>query len=177
MSGEIWLIVLTAALIIVGSVSVCYESGVLAGIVLALYAAIGYWAGYIDLNWIREHAMTVLVGVVAYVAFGAIWMVFYWYRYSVRLLATYKATKVEWETSKSQKTMQEYWQNRMPYSDWVVPPLAAKHKATLLRVMVYWPFSVIEYMLTRVVKELYTAIYNHLSHVLQRISDAVWKDV
>lgn len=169
-------IALTVLIVLACSVSVCYESGVLAFLALVVYLGLSYWFGAIDPAWLQEHYMGLLVSIPMYIAIGGLWVVFYWYRYVVRRLAEYKAIKVEWETSKSTKTLQDYWQNRMPFADWIVPPLVSKHRALLMRVWAYWPFSIIEYTLTKVVKEVWNSIYAHLSHVLQQISDNIWKD-
>ena len=58
-----------------------------------------------------------------------------------------------------------------------ISPKAAKHKAAIMFWIGYWPFSIIWFVISDMVREVATWIYARISGTFQRVSDSMFKDL
>lgn len=184
----IWPLFFTAALLVAMFVAITAEHGIFATVVLAIYLATMYWTVGIDLTWVQAHPLKTLMCSVGYLAAGALWTIWWWYRYCLRRLRKYEDAKSQFlrdhklpttyefiPDSDNQKAWKEQWRQVAGYGEAShIPALAANHKATLCTVLAYWPLSVLESLLTRFLRGVFEQLYHWLASTLQRISDRIF---
>jgi len=80
--------------------------------------------------------------------------------------AIYRVENANWETTYAEKL-----------ECYNFPPEIAKHKASFIRWLSYWPFSAIHFVCKDFFKRIGKAIYDACAVYLQSISDRVFKDM
>jgi hypothetical protein len=164
--------------------------------ILLLGLVLLQWPGGLHIfTNISHHPFVVLALIAAYFIIGSIWGIFRWYLLVKKAYTRYE----ELRRSFCKENSLEY-SNPIPES-YVVkfrdfirteyisignsgivyireePPQISSHKARLAVWVVYWPWSVIVWAFSDLVRQIYEFIYSFLNRFLQSISDRIWRKV
>jgi hypothetical protein len=136
-----------------------------------------------------RHPWTVALGAAAYFALGTLWAIAKWWfhvreqraRYDELRSAYLRVYRLGPHEAMPQE-LQQQWQHcleqaRKGRRHLEVRPLAARHKAEIVRWMSYWPWSFAWTMLKDPIRKAFLAIYRAIAGSLQRISDRAFQGV
>ncbi len=133
--------------------------------------------------------MTVVLGAVGYFAAGTGWTVAKWWFYVREQRAWYDELRAAFlrfhglEPARPMpENLQHRWQQcvasaRKERRNLDVNPLAARHKARILRWMSYWPWSAAWTLLKDPVRKAFLSVYYQIAERLQEISDKAFRGV
>lgn len=119
----------------------------------------------------------------AYFLGGAIWAVAKWYFHGLNVRDEYRNIKERFFNSegivgdKIPQKLVNKWENivnsKFPYG---VPPKARDNLATIMMWMTHWPFSFVWTILNDPIRRIFMFIYARLAGLMQKISDAIFKN-
>lgn len=183
-----WLLLVVEAIVLI--VLLEWDQGAIATLTLVatllglqLLGDVNLFGYAIDQPW------TVLLGAVGYFVAGAGWTIAKWWFYVHEQRAWYNELRGAFlrvhgldPRSPMPVSLQALWQQcltrarkeRRPLD---VHPLAAGHKARILRWMSYWPWSALFTLLKDPVRKAFLSLYHHLADYLQEISDRTFQGV
>lgn len=124
---------------------------------------------------------------VYYFVAGTVWGVAKWWFYCRKLLDVARDVKMAYLNSinvqgneipedKREKFISGLLHTRQ-YTDNSFPPQAMEHKSDWMMWAAYWPFSFFWTMLNQPIKHIWQFIYSHLGSFMQKISNAVFKEI
>lgn len=122
---------------------------------LAVLCVANYWTSWFTYPKFEVEAILMYAG--TYLVVGAIWSIFKWYRFCV---AKYKQIVIN----------NSFW----PAAD---KPQASYHKFEISVWISWWPFSMLNYAILSLAKDLINFIIDQLAGVYNSISDSIFKDL
>lgn len=137
------------------------------------------------LGWISANPWTLLVYVASYFAVGVIWMTVKWWLYCLARAEEAEAIKDKYLADKSlqngsipdRKDFEKTVCLSSDYHDTTFPPKAVRHANDIIRWGCYWPFSLFWTVVGDILLRLWRFIYFQISHVLQAISNRMFKEI
>jgi len=188
--GSLWFWLLLAVETIVLVVLLESDQGVIATLTFVATLSVLQFLGDVNfLGYVIEHPLTVALGAAGYFVLGTLWAIAKWWLYVREQRSWYdelRSAFLSMHRLESQRAMPEelqpLWQrcvemakrNRRHLD---VRPLAARHKAGIVRWMSYWPWSLSWTILKDPVRKAFLMIYHNLAEHLQEISDRAFKGI
>lgn len=133
------------------------------------------------------------LGALGYFVIGTIWAIFKWYFFVREKREKYVTAKAEYEKSPEKPYQRERgaaevtdfptpWEKSMARSLLLnskhgIMPLPGDNKSRILMWLAYWPWSAFWTLVNDSVKKVYKFIYENITGILTRISQAAFKDV
>lgn len=197
--GTFWFWISCVAIIIVLFLCIENETGIGATVALVLYGVMLQWLSNVDIiGFVIDSPTRTLAFAGAYIGIGVVWSAFrFWWFMGAkvqkikdeekswvvdRLTEQIKATtpNSDWRNNKAAAEAQ-YNASGMPqsmYEEWnkyvdESSPKAIDNKGFIMRSMGYWPISMVWFVLSDFVTELFAKIYHRLSKVYENIADSV----
>jgi hypothetical protein len=188
--GSLWFWLLLIAETILLLILLEWEQGTVA--TLSLVATLLALQFLSDLN-LAGHAIhypwTVVLGILGYFAVGTGWTIVKWWFYVREQRADYDELRAAFlrvqgyeRDSPMPENLRSQWQwclasARKERRRLDVHPLAAGHKAQIVRWMSYWPWSATWTLLKDPVRKAFLSIYHQIADYLQEISDKAFRGV
>jgi len=165
-----------------------------------IYALLIQWLSNVDIiGFIIGNPTRTAIIAAAYVGIGVVWSAFRFWWYMGNKIQGIKNGERDWTVSKLKdyyqssaggnvpyndarvKAEKEYDANGMPsnlYADWNQhvdenSPKAIQNKGNIMRWMGYWPISVVWFIISDFVTELFAKVYYRLSKVYEGIAESV----
>jgi hypothetical protein len=188
--GSLWFWLLVFGEVIAVSVMVERERGAIATLTFLATLLLLQFLGHVNIcGYVIQHPLLVVLGAAGYFALGMLLAVAKWWFYVREQRAWYDELRAAFlrmygyePSSAMPEELQHSWQNCLVLAKkngqrLVVRPLAARHKADILRWMAYWPWSFSWTMLKDPVRKAFLTIYHNIAEYLQEISDRAFKGV
>ena len=179
----LWFWVIIAAVIILEIILVEYEKPIVGMLVLGgALAAFHFWSDVEWMQWIADHPLHFLGGLVGYVVVGVLWGVFKWFLYIKEFVYAYQQQRQQWLTRKGVKNakldtvvpenLRKEWNEDHRYrrSD-TDPPHARQNKERIITWMGFWPWS----MLWSLVRDPFQFIYRAIAVRLEKMSEKIYQ--
>jgi hypothetical protein len=195
--GTFWFWVSVVAIIIILFACIENETGLGATVALVIYAVLLQWVSNVDIiGFVLANPTRTIAVAVAYVGIGIFWSAFrfWWFmgtkvqkikdgegRWTIdKLTQLNEASGMNYNQARTSATV-EYNDSGMPqtfYDDWNKyvddnSPRALQNKGFIMRSMGYWPISMLWFVLSDFVTELFSKIYHRLSKVYENIAQSV----
>jgi hypothetical protein len=188
--GSLWFWLLLAGESILLFVLVERDRGALATASFLATLLLLQFLGDVNIfGYVVRHPWTVALGAAAYFALGTLWAIAKWWFHVREQRARYDELRSAYlrvyglgPHEAMPEDLQHQWQRcleqaRRGRRRLEVRPLAARHKAGILRWMSYWPWSFAWTMLKDPIRKAFLAIYRAIAEHLQRISDRAFQGV
>jgi hypothetical protein len=188
--GSLWFWLLVVAEVIVVFVLLEWDRGALATVTFLATLLLLQFLGDVNIyGYVIQHPLTVALGAAGYFALGTLWATAKWWFYVREQRAAYdelRSAFLRIHLLETQGPMPEGFQHQWQHCLALarkngrrldVRPLAAGHKAGILRWMSYWPWSFSWTMLKDPVRKAFLTIYHNIAEYLQQISDRAFKGV
>lgn len=138
-------------------------------------------------NYINENRLFTLELCVGYVFIGLLWSMFKWYKYSKKALQeSYNAYKRSWLHEKGKAgddvpaELLEEWRRYIEEKISHHRPYIPGHEHQTERIvswMMFWPLSMVVYVLEDLIRDFFEFIYRQFARVFQLITDIVFRKV
>ncbi len=191
-SMSFWILVLVEFIILLALVE--YEKpglGFLSilgvGVLLKVFADVNL------LYLITQFPLQTALGAAGYLFIGTVWSIFKWYFFVRNKREEYLKAKEEYENGPKEKQHSRekgadivefdapwekcYARTRFLNSKRGIVPLPGDHKSRILMWLAYWPWSAFWTLINDSVKKVYKFIYENITGILTRISQAAFKDI
>lgn len=139
------------------------------------------------MGYLMANPWSVAEWVAYYFVAGTVWGVVKWWFYCRKLLDVVRDIKIAFLNKHSiegtdipdakRDNFIEMVKGSRAYPDYHFPPQAMDHKSDWLMWATYWPFSCFWTMLNQPIKHIWQFIYSHLGEFMQKISNAVFKEI
>jgi hypothetical protein len=183
-----WLLVIVEGIMV--SLLLEWNRGAIATLTFLATLVLLQFLGDVNIyGYAIQHPLLVILGAAGYFALGTLWAIAKWWFYVREQRAWYDELRAAFlrvygyePQSAMPEELQHSWQNCLASAKkngqrLVVRPLAARHKADILRWMTYWPWSFTWTMLKDPVRKAFLTIYHNIAEYLQEISDRAFKGV
>lgn len=193
-----------AVLVILTWISAEKESGW--SIIVTAALGLLVFNGFPQLSEFFSHPVNVVATVVGYLIFGIAWAFTKWYMVLNKTKTTFTTFRDDYlaknkladgyfstlpKTQEDALAHEEYVKaitKRFGYHGYHEPktvqeaikcirPLASKHKSSIMFWIGYWPFSVIWFLVSDLVREFAEYVYNKVAGTFQRLSDRMFADL
>jgi hypothetical protein len=176
---------LTITLVVLLTMSVEWEQGVLGLIAILLYLATLQWRGHLDIiHYVDTHRIETMYAFLAFWAVGVLVAFGKWYLYCLNIRYIYLERRTAWlesrgveDTSSIPDKYKDTWIAHVESSNIEVGTKARNHKTRIIRWICYWPIVLIWSLLDDFIKHMGTLIYRQLAGLFQRVSNSVWRGV
>jgi hypothetical protein len=188
--GSLWFWLLLAAETLLLFVLVEWDRGALATATFVATLLLLQFLGDVNLyGYAIGHPWTVVLGAAAYFTVGTLWAIAKWWFYVHQQRGWYDELRSAYlglyrvgSRDAMPADLQDQWQGclvnarrgRRPIE---VRPLAARHKAEIVRWMSYWPWSLSWTLVKDPIRRAFLTIYREIAAHLQRISDRAFEGV
>lgn len=153
--------------------------------------------GYINKNdavqFFKEHALHVAVGLLCYLAVGVVWSFIKWTLHLIKFRSRFRDESHAWKLAEKLPVDQPIPPERamdfitsLGYSDFrsslslkdnvFQRPLARNFKKKIVSWMSFWPCSVVGYVLNDPVRRAFTAIFEAFRNSYQKVSNSIVND-
>ena len=138
------------------------------------------------ITYVRHHPLVVLKYAALYFVFGILWSIIKWAFFIHKFKAEYKAFKAKWlkENVKpgADKTLTavmaaELMQRARHAGIKVEAPEASDNKDALARWGIYWPFSILGFLLNDLLRKSWNFIVECLQSTYERIAESIYHSV
>lgn len=142
-------------------------------------AAVGLaYAGIFNLyHFALQEPWTFVLYVVSYVALGAVWSVFKWWRFVVRCYDRYERQRTEFLRKNGATVMSEalkaLWYERHYHAP---VPTYQECRGAIATWMMFWPFSILSELFSDWLRQIFIVISDMLGGVYRSIVASVFKD-
>jgi protein-S-isoprenylcysteine O-methyltransferase Ste14 len=193
-----------AVLVLLTWVSVEHESGW--AVILTAALGILIFAGFPQLSEFFSHPTNVVATAVGYLVFGILWAFTKWYMLINKTKTEFTTFRDKYLTknnlnpgyfSTAPKTQEDELTHdayvmaivrQFGYTGYHAPitvqeaikcirPMASRHKLSIMFWIGYWPFSVIWFLISDLVREFAEFVYNKVAGTFQRLSDRMFSDL
>lgn len=195
--GTFWFWVSVVAIVIILFACIENETGIGATVALVIYAVLLQWVSNVDIiGFVLNNPTRTIAVAAAYVGIGIFWSAFRFWWFMGTKVQKIKDGERDWTIGKlteinknngmaygvaNQAAAKEYNDSGMPqtlYDDWNKyvddnSPRALQNKGFIMRSMGYWPISMLWFVLSDFVTELFSKIYHRLSKVYENIAQSV----
>jgi hypothetical protein len=188
--GSLWFWLLLAVQTIVLVVLLEWDQGAIATLTFVATLLLLQFLGDVNLfGYVIEHPLTVALGALGSFVLGTLWAIAKWWFYVREQRSWYdelRSAFLGMHRLESQRAMPEelqpLWQRcvemaKTNHRHLDVRPLAARHKAGILRWMAYWPWSLSWTIFKDPVRKAFLTIYHQIAELLQQISDRAFKGI
>jgi len=188
--GSLWFWLLLVAETILVLILLEWDQGMVATLTFLATLLVLQFLGDVNIyGYVVQHPLTVALGAAGYFALGTVWATAKWWFYVREERAGYDQLRSAFlrvhrlePQSAMPEGLQHQWQQCLAQAKkngrrLDVRPLAAGHKAGILRWMSYWPWSFSWTMLRDPVRKAFLSIYHNIAEHLQEISDRAFKGV
>ena len=129
-------------------------------------------------SFIVNNPLTFAMWAVIYLVVGIVWSIYNRWVFVKKVRNYYNEQKASLSNNPTEKDIKFARDRVVNYFDLLsLPPKAMDHKSHIISSMVYWPMSMIWYLLADFLKEIFTKIFNYFRNLYQSISDSVFKDM
>jgi hypothetical protein len=146
----LWILLIT--------VEVAYDFGMLAAGTTVVFAGVGWYFGQIVPMEILSHWAQILIVVGIYILMGIGYMIFKW-----KLFLHSEDRRVREMIANGKATLADF-----------NPILVKNHKSDIMRWMAWWPFSFVCTLLNDPIRRFFQMIYRYLADFLQAMSDRIF---
>ncbi len=158
---------------------------------LSLIATLGIctWLNYVSVfSFVKEHAVNLLEGIIAYVVLGVAWSFLRWFLLNLGFKFEFRKAKENFinqlglpKGSNVPEDKMEAFRSEIRYMEFSgyrldTKPKAAKSKSKIVGWGAFWPCSVIGYVLNDPIRRLFNALFELLKGSYQRITDSLLND-
>jgi hypothetical protein len=141
--------------------------------------------------WVSQNYELIALGLVVYVAVGALWAVFKFYLFLANHKEKYIAEKQKWMKEYAKKgatpeatlaafrefitpsNLAYHWHQQAIF----IMPNPTQHKAQIIHWMSYWPWSVINFIFFDVLRKMWNHIYNIFADLFRYMVKARYADL
>ncbi len=181
---SIWFYIFTLIFIIIAIICEEHDSFEFAIVLLVLYSlAIQFFAKINIFKWIIENPIHLLWIIPGYILFGIIWS---WVKWGLLLNKIAKKTEEKWEdflkdkelpkdTKTISKKLHEEWKSQIRYG--YERPVFKESKKKISVWVMYWPISIIWYLLNNLIKDLINRIVVQFRKVYEGIANNAFKEI
>lgn len=173
-SPGFWIFLILSVVVVTIAIEISKYKSLWGTIWLILTGGIYFFAGgkqvLLDL-WIytSHHILQVILYIAIYTALGVIWSFYKWYLLLLKAKIKYDKKVLDLDETVSEdkgymKTFKE-----------VNTPKASKNKDRIISWMIYWPLSIIGYILSDPISKFFNWIYSKVSGGYDRMTARVFK--
>jgi hypothetical protein len=188
--GSLWFWLLLLGETIALIVLLEWDQGAIATLTLIATLGLLQFLGDVNLfGYVIEHPLTIALGAVGYFVAGTFWSIAKWWFYVREQRGLYDELRSAFvrvhgldPQGTLPESLQPQWQQCLTVArkngrHLDVHPLAAHHKAGIVRWMSYWPWSLVWTVLKDPVRKAFLSIYHQIQAHLQEISDRAFKGI
>jgi len=175
-----WLLIVVELILLFACI---YNDAIIQAVIsVAVFLALVFLLTPLELSVIVLYWKQILGLTGLYVVCGIPWGIFRWYQFVRKELKRYQAYKdsrcsgiVDDLNSIENKRK---WNDHLKryYTGDVIPQIS-KHKDAWFGWVIFWPVSILVYIASDLIKDIYEYIFNLCKNALQAISNSVFKDV
>ena len=158
-----------------------FDQGIAAGVTLAVALIAAYYLGFWSVDIVVAHHTAFLWLLAFYIPLGMIVATVKWWFYTTGVASN--VAKYLADQARRFKNAPDFDQQMRQVRDHLslyfedLPPAVSNHKADLTRWMAWWPFTIIGSLFDDILRRFFTALYNAMANVWQRISNHAFRDV
>lgn len=165
----------TVVVLLVCSILIISDNGIGAAVATVIYLGLIWWFSGIDvLGLVSDHWKSLLIGAPIYIIIGIAWSIYKWILYcrqALQRVIDYKVSEIaNWRRNYPKKS-----ESMSDAEVWVAVleqarPIATQHNDDVCRWIFWWPFSILGYFFSDLLRDFGRFLVSSLSGIYDRIS-------